>query len=510
MQLVFGITERILSNPGHFLKKERVIKDQSGVALLIVIIASVLLAFLGMSMTFDSMTELSMSNELENKKKARVNAEAGYGAQKDALRGEDLTTVLQSTTSVPQYINYSAPAAGTVAENYFQRNPLALIEAINIDFENPPSQITTRTVNGFLTPAEGIPLGDGGRYWAKITDNDDGDGDLTSDVDGIVYLRALGIQRIGAGQISTYGGTVKNSVGIIEGVLKRDKTLEFNSSFTVYGPDALPSSGMNLFAEGAFEIDGYDHPTMTLTDLLAGDDVHTTDADGDVLPDDTAGIDVIFDDSGGGDGETLRNTINDNLTVGQANNIEGNQSDYGATPSLRDGTDRVRNDLNPDARNLFDATYLMGFISKTAAVADVKLPNGTNYAGNNIGSDTAPQITYCQGDCRIGGSSSGAGILIVRGRLRFEAAFAYHGLILVVGEGNFDMSGSNVGILGGLFVAKTMDNGDGTWSYGTPSFTVAGSSNFYYQSTGIGMGFGLLPLRNLTWREIFPEIEPPF
>ena len=228
------------------------------------------------------------------------------------------------------------------------------------------------------------------------------------------------------------------------------------------------------------------------------------------LPDDTAGIDAVFDDPGGGDGETLRNTIDDDLTVGQANNIVGNQSDYGATPSLRDGTEGVRNDPNPDARNLFDATYLMGFISKTSAVADLKLPDGTNHAGENIGTDAAPQITCCEGDCRLGGNASGAGILIVRGRLRFQAAFAYHGLILVVGEGDFDMSGLNVGILGGLFVAKTIDNGDGTWSYGTPSFTVAGNSNFYYQSSGIGMGFGLLPLKKITWREVFPELEPPY
>lgn len=492
------------------MQEKPVMKDESGAVLLIVTILSVLLALLGMSMIFDSMTEFSMSHELETQKKARVNAEAGYSAQKNALRMADLTALLQSTTLVPRYMNYPVPTPGTTADEYFQRNPIAPKQAMNIDFENPPSRMATLTVNGFLTPGEGISLGDGGRYWAKISDNDDGDGDPTSDVDGIVYLRALGIQRIGAGQISTYGGTVKNSVGIIEGVLKRDKTLEFNSTFTIYGPDALPSSGTNLFAGNAFEIDGYDHPTMTLADLLAGADVHTTDADGDGLPDDTAGIDAVFDDPGGGDGGTLRNTIDDDLTVGQANNIVGNQSDYGATPSLRDATEGVRNDPNPDARNLFDATYLMGFISKTAAVADLKLPDGTNYAGENIGTDAAPQITYCEGDCRLGGNASGAGILIVRGRLRFQAAFAYHGLILVVGEGDFDMSGSNVGILGGLFVAKTIDNGDGTWSYGTPSFTVAGNSNFYYQSSGIGMGFGLLPLKKITWREVFPELEPPY
>ena len=492
------------------MREKAVMKEESGATLLIVTILSVLLALLGMSMIFDSMTEFSMSHELENQKKAQVNAEAGYSLQKNALRMQDLTALLQSTTPVPRYMNYPVPTPGTTADEYFQRNPIAPMEAMNIDFENPPSRMATLTVNGFLTPGEGVSLPGGGRYWAKISDNDDGDGDLTTDSDGIVYLRALGIQRIGAGQISTFGGTVKNSVDIVEGVLKRDKTLEFEGPFTVYGSDAVPSSGTNLFAGNSFDIHGFDHPTMTLADLEAGNHSHTTDADGDGFPDDTGGVDAVFDNPRGGDGVPLRDTINSDLSVGQANNIVGNQSDYGGTPSLRDGTDTVRNDPNSDATNLFNATYMMGFISRASAVADLKLPDGTNYAGNSIGSDAVPQITYCEGDCRLGGNSSGAGMLIVRGALRFQAGFAYHGLILVVGDGDFDMSGSNVGILGGLFVARTIDNGDGTWSYGTPSFTVAGNSNFYYQSSGIGMGFGLLPLKRLTWREVFPELEPPF
>ncbi|MCZ6484173.1 MAG: hypothetical protein O6826_00560 [Acidobacteria bacterium] len=492
------------------LVQRGLMKDESGVSLLIVTIVSILMALLGMSMIFDSMTEVTISNELENQKKARLNAETGFSTVKDALRQANLTAVLQSTTGVPRYMNYPLPSVGTVAEDYFLRNPIAPQEAMNIDFEDPPTRLTTRTVNGFLTPGEGTPLAAGGRYWAKITDNDDGDGDLTTDVDGIVYLRTIGIQRIGAGQITTYGGTVKNSVGIIQSTLKRDQTLAAKAPFTIYGPNAVPSSGGNLFAGAAFEIDGYDHPTMTLADLLAGNDVHTTDADGDGLPDDSAGIDAVFDNPGGGDGTPLRDTIHSDMNGGQMGNLVGNQSDYGGTPSLRDGTDRVRNDPNPDATNIFNATYLMNFINKTAAVADVTLAHGTNFSGSNLGTDAAPQITYCEGDCRLGGSSSGAGLLIVRGQLTFQAAFAYHGLILVVGEGDFDMSGSNVGILGGLLVANTIDNGDGTWSYGIPAFTVAGNSNFYYQEGGIGLGFGLLPIRKLSWREVYPEIEPPF
>jgi hypothetical protein len=92
----------------------------------------------------------------------------------------------------------------------------------------------------------------------------------------------------------------------------------------------------------------------------------------------------------------------------------------------------------------------------------------------------------------------------------FNATFAYHGLIVVVGAGEMDQAGSNVGILGGLFVAKTIDNGDGTWSYGSPAVTVAGNSNFYLQADGIALGYSLMTLKLLSWREITREIEPAF
>ncbi|MDA2934747.1 pilus assembly PilX N-terminal domain-containing protein [Acidobacteria bacterium AH-259-D05] len=245
-------------------------KNARGSALMIVIIVTVVMALLGLSMTFLSMTDLSMSYELENQKKAFMVADAGFNTLKETLRGIDITNTLQTATTVNQYINYTEPTQGTDAFEYFSRNPLAPLEAMNVDFDNPPTSIGTRTVNGLLTPAAGTTLGTGGRYWAKITDNDDGDSDLTTDVDGKIYLRVMGIQRIGAVQVSTYGGNVKNSMAILEATLKRDTSYDFSAPFTFYGPDIAPASGSGLFDGAAFKIDGYDHPTMTLADLTGG------------------------------------------------------------------------------------------------------------------------------------------------------------------------------------------------------------------------------------------------
>lgn len=65
-------------------------------------------------------------------------------------------------------------------------------------------------------------------------------------------------------------------------------------------------------------------------------------------------------------------------------------------------------------------------------------------------------------------------------------------------------------VLGTLFVAKTIDNGDGTYSYGLPSVTLSGSSRMFYQESGIDPGLDRTPMKTIVWREITRGIEPPY
>ncbi len=469
-------------------------KDERGIALLTVTIVSVLLLLLGLSMTFTSMTDFSMSNELENKKRAVLIAEAGVNALKDTFRGSDISAILAATTAVPQYINYPEPNAGTDAATYFNRNPLAHLEAMNVDFENLPTQIGTRTVNGFLTPAGGVPFGTGGRYWAKTTDNDDGDGDLTVDTDKTVYLRVVGIQRNSGGQVSIYGGNVQNSIAIIEATLKRDRAFAFNGAFTFYGADILPMAGANILEGAAYDIDGYDHPAMTLADLVAGNHSHVAGGD-------SAGINAINEPNA----STLVNTLLNEPPL--PNTVIGNT----ASPSIEDVTSDITSNPDVDADNILDATYVMNFIEnlEMQSLVDITLADGANYSGD-LGSDADPKITVAEGDVRLGGGGSGAGLLIVKGRLDFVSNYDYRGLVLVVGDGEFDLGGGPVGILGGVFLANTIDNGDDTYSYGLPSFTIRGPGNFYFQSSAIDLALDLTPMKTIVWREITRAVEPPY
>ena len=319
--------------------------------LLIVLVVSVLLVVLGLSMTVSSMTEFSMSHELQNKKIASLTANAGLVAATDQLLGASLDTLLTATTNVPKYINYSEPTSGSDAETYFNRNPIAPMEAMNVDFDNPPSQIGTRSVAGLLTSAAGDTLPSGGRYWAKVTDNDDGDSDLTTDQDGTVYLRVLAVQRIGAGQISTFGGTVKNTVSILEATVGTDSTFYLEAAMTVLGSD-IDIDLQSEEEDENFIVDGFDHSGMDLNDLINSVDTHTTGGD-------SAGIQTIYDNNPT-DAITARTEIYNTIDSDQRDNITGDTSDYGATPSIRDGTQEVRDNPDPDAENIFDATYVSG------------------------------------------------------------------------------------------------------------------------------------------------------
>ena len=57
------------------------------------------------------------------------------------------------------------------------------------------------------------------------------------------------------------------------------------------------------------------------------------------------------------------------------------------------------------------------------------------------------------------------------------------------------------------FLAKIEDQ-SGSPSFGSPSFTLAGNTNFYFNTDFMRMASSLLPLQTLSWREITPDIEP--
>jgi hypothetical protein len=192
--------------------------------------------------------------------------------------------------------------------------------------------------------------------------------------------------------------------------------------------------------------------------------------------------------------------------------LVGAEGDSGPDgPSIRDDTDLVRNSSNPDARNIFDPEYMATFIERVSAAADVVYQDGETLSGGSVvlGTEDNPQITVGLGDLALAGNGTGSGILIVKGHLEYSGAFDFNGLILVVGDGSVNISGANKSIIGGMYLAQLLEDGNGNHTFGTPAFTLSGRTNFYFRGDSIRLAMNLLPFRKLAWREITQEMMPP-
>jgi hypothetical protein len=488
-------------------------RSQRGIALLVAIVMAVLLSLLGLSLTSSSMSESSMGREFENHERALAVAEAGLNQSKAALRGKDLSALLAQATQVPQYVSYPEPAPGSFAF----RNPLAPIEARNIDFESPPGSVGTRNVAGLLTPATGTAVGSG-IYFARLTDNGDeaplgmGD-DPYADLDNTVYLRVVGIVRGGISEVVSYDSAVKSSIAVIEATLRRDTSFDLSSSLEMVGPDVVAR-----FGGSSWEIDGYDHSGMTREEVLAG---HSESG----LPA-LSGIGAIYDDSDAGDASAAVQSILDALGKssdkgsgdkpggGAGGSMLDNVTGKGGIPSVNDDTAVLRDNPNPDAMNVADPAFLLSFIQQVAAVADTTY-DGVNDTGDDkktlqLGSIDDPKITFVNGDIKLNGDATGAGLLVVTGTMELRGNFDFDGVVLVIGAGGVDIAGRTT-IIGGIMAAHLVQEGNNV-RLGDTFLSFYGQGNnrsgIYNNSSNIAMGVTLLPMSTLSWREITPEMEP--
>lgn len=448
-------------------------QTEKGMALLFAIIISLFVTVLGLGLTMFSITEYTAAREYESHQQAFAIADGAYNMVKGSLRGQDLTTLLSTYTNVPEYIDSTATSGGV--PHY--RNPIYPIDARNIDFQNPPQPVGTIRVPGMLTPASGTLLGTG-YFFARVSDNTDGDGDTAFDSDYSVFLRVIGVSPAPMAEITSHGGFAKNAVSVIETMVKRD------TSFNLGAPLSIPGPDVNIRIQGtAFSI--------------TGDDEHP-------------GVSVFYDNPDDNASDAAQ-SVYDSLNRNARDNITGAEGDFGESPapSIKDDTDTIRNNPDPNAQNVLDPNFLGNFVESMASFADDYYDGDTHFAGGTeFGTESNPAITYIDGDVHLSGNGSGYGILVITGALRYTGAFDYNGLVLVVGEGDADLRGANKDITGGMLIAKLDDDGNGGYEYGVPTVGIYGNSHFLFDSTSINLAISMLPMQTTMWREITPDIEP--
>lgn len=149
------------------------------------------------------------------------------------------------------------------------------------------------------------------------------------------------------------------------------------------------------------------------------------------------------------------------------------------------GIDCITNDLavmEASEPPMTTAAEIESVAATFLSAADTYLPGPGPYSLGpaDVGTTSDRRIVFVDGDVALG-PSSGAGVLIVTGRLTISGSVNYYGLILCIGKGEFFTNGGGGGeVLGAIFIAKTdydpLDN-DPLTGLGTPTFDTGGGGN---------------------------------
>jgi hypothetical protein len=124
---------------------------------------------------------------------------------------------------------------------------------------------------------------------------------------------------------------------------------------------------------------------------------------------------------------------------------------------------------------------LQEFIDKYKNAADVKFVNETQtYTGGDLGDpeNDVFKITHVQGNLKISGGCSGAGLMLVEGNLEITGSFDYAGIIICTGQVIFKGGGGTKRVLGTLLVGGDVIEG----GQGDEDLELSGTVDVLYSS----------------------------
>ena len=126
---------------------------------------------------------------------------------------------------------------------------------------------------------------------------------------------------------------------------------------------------------------------------------------------------------------------------------------------------------------------------------------GRYFAGNttDVGTVDNPKFTFIDGDATL---TEGAGLLVVTGKLVSDGNVGFKGIVLVLGGGDFERSGTgNSDLLGAIVVAKFARVGPGGFLAPTFSVNGGGTGLTAYDSNSVDKALSSGGIRSLGVRE---------
>lgn len=485
-------------------QKLSVREPESGLALLLALIALSLFSLIGLLAALDATSELRISDNHESHIRTENAARAGMSHARELLRGTCHDDLLAGPDGVH---DGSAPYLAK-ARTFAFRNPLSWTLARSLDLSSPAGELggvgddgvlntgfCGGTAGTILIPVTGVALMSSenvaSRYFVKVTDNNGEASELAGDPaddpfhdgDGLVIVRSMGVART----ISETLGPLRqwNSVAVLESRFRLRRIFDPEAPLVVQGRDVQAAAG-EVFDGSLF--------------LIQGGASHF-------------GIGAI--DSDLLDGISPAIQIVSRLAGGQTGNVQG----ASPAPSVADVTALVAGDA--DRKLALDPAYLRRFVrEEIPLVADTVLFGNQAWSGTtapdlgryDLGLPPSapaqtPKVTFVDGDLAISGPAGGAGILVVTGRLSVAGGFSFCGLILVIGAGEVDAASWNPGLAGGIYLAALVESGGGA-GWGTVRLSISGDTQVIMHGGAIAMALRLLPPVQVGWREITPTLDP--
>lgn len=484
-------------NAGDSLKRKSAFFEETGAALLIVLLAVSIFSLLGLFMALDGVNGLYISHNHENRVQATSAALAGLDHARALIRGLDYDGILKGMDGA-----YNPGLAYLQEARSFEfRNPFSPDTARSLDIRDPSDALSQIPDDGLintgacygengipLIPATGIalkapnPAGPGelvtSRYFVKVTDNNgdiserakDGDDNPFVDGDGLIIVRSMGIAETFFDAVGPVWR--RNTVVVFEARYRRFSIFDFGPALLVLGSRISPHF------DGTYEIDGGSFHGIGVID---------TDLNDNAYPE-----------------RILRET-----PPGRGSISGGGSPD----PAVRDITHLAVSD--PERSPVLDPGYLSDFVfNKAPRFSDNYFSGDQSWSGGNApdlgvydssnplnapGQD--PKLTVVHGDLLMSGNVSGAGLLIVTGDFICMEGCSYTGLVLALGSGRIRLHTFGSGITGGLVVAN-LEEFNGSPGFGVPDFSILGNSRILTDTDAVKMALGLI----LPVQEGFREI----
>jgi hypothetical protein len=473
-------------------------RQQEGLAVLIAVMAVSVFSLLGLYVSLNATTEVRISENYESQQQADLAARAGLNHARELIQGElQFNELLKRSDGTSRDSDNPSTLSGKYA---FRNSFLDWSKARSVNIVDPTNDVRDlpdyglfKTADGtILVPATGValtapdPYGTGtvttARYFLKVTDNDDGDGDAFTDSDGIVVVRSTGVART----IRDTGRAVRaNSVAVYESTFKEFKELRsFNvGASVVTETNQVQPTTTPMFIGSSFNINGGTHPYG-----IATIDTNTSDSNYPAAQ------------------------IKKHLSPERYRNIKGTCCSP-TQPAIGD----ITAGLSSDQRRLLDPKFL----SNLAYDLMPKFADNV-YQGNQSWSEGTTldlgyynpskplddpsqrfKTTYVNGDLSVSGTLSGAGVLLVTGKLSMSGSFHWSGLILVIGQGSVNATGGTVE--GSIYVVN-LQTGNST--IGTPNITISGNSSFNEDDNALQGALGSVSPAEMSRREVTSLIDP--